>query len=61
MDLSKKEYGRQKMHEIIKNHSAQTAIAIKEQGKDNDLFTRLGKDPNFPLSKQELNLYLEEI
>ncbi len=59
MDLAKKGYGRQEMHEIIKNHSVQTAIAIKEQGSDNDLFTRLGKDPNFPLSEQKLNLYLE--
>lgn len=59
MDLAKKGHDRQEIHEIIKKHSVQTAIAIKEQGSDNDLFTELGKDPNFPLSKQELNSYLE--
>ena len=59
MDLVKKGHDRQEIHEIIKKSSVQTAIAIKEQGSDNDLFTRLGKDPDFPLSEQELNLYLE--
>lgn len=59
MDLAKKGHDRQEIHEIIKKHSVQTAIAIKEQGSDNDLFTELGKDPDFPLSEQELNSYLE--
>lgn len=59
MDLAKKGHSRQEMHEIIKKHSVETGIAIKEQGMDNDLFVRLGKDPNFPLSEKELNLYLE--
>ncbi len=59
MNLTKKGHDRQEIHEIIKKHSVQTAIAIKEQGSDNDLFTKLGKDPDFPLSEQELNSYLE--
>jgi len=60
MDLSKKGYDRQEMHEIIKTHSTKAGWAIKEQGADNDLFERLGKDKKFPLTKSELEKYLEE-
>ncbi len=59
MDLVKEGYGRQEMHELMKHHSVETGIAIKEEGSDNDLFFRLGADSNFPLSEKDLNLYLE--
>lgn len=59
VDLVKKEHSRQEMHEIIKKHSIETAIDIKERGIDNNLFERLGNDPEFPMSKKELDEYLK--
>lgn len=60
MDLAQKGYDRQEMHEIIKKHSVATGLFIKEEGGVNDLFTRLGDDPKFPLSEVELDVYLED-
>lgn len=45
---------RQEMHEIIKNHSIAAGKAVKEEGKDNDLLERLGKDEKIPFSQKEL-------
>jgi len=59
MDLVKEGYDRQDLHEIIKQHSFAAGKAIKEEGRDNDLFTRLGEDKAFPLTEVELNEYLE--
>lgn len=50
---------RQQMHEIIRKHSVATGIAIKEDGKDNDLFERLANDSKFPFSKKELFSYVK--
>lgn len=60
MDLVKKEYDRQEMHEIIKNHSIAAGLAIKEEGKDNNLFERLASDEQFPLVQKDLESYLED-
>ncbi len=38
---------RQELHERIRVHSQETARAIKEEGKDNDLLERLAADPAF--------------
>ena len=59
MDLAKQGHGRQKMHEIIKTHSVDVGISIKEEGNENNLFERLGNDDNFPLSQRQLEVYLE--
>ncbi len=59
MDLAKKGYDRQEMHEILKYHSVDAGIDIKENGTDNTLFDRLSKDDNFPLNIGELEEYLE--
>lgn len=59
-DLAKKGHNRQEMHEIIKKHSVAAGLAIKEEGVDNNLFERLGNDKKFPLSKSELEIYLEK-
>ncbi|OGR03446.1 MAG: adenylosuccinate lyase [Deltaproteobacteria bacterium RIFOXYD12_FULL_50_9] len=45
---------RQEMHEIIKNHSVAAGKAVKEEGKDNDLLERLGKDNKIPFDQKEL-------
>ncbi len=58
MDLSKRGHSRQEIYEIIKRHSIEAGIAIKEEGADNDLFRRLGEDGEFPLSEEELDNYL---
>jgi adenylosuccinate lyase len=45
---------RQELHEIIKIHSVAAGKVVKEEGLDNDLFTRLGDDPSVPYSRDEL-------
>lgn len=45
---------RQEMHEIIKEHSVAAGKAVKEEGKDNDLLTRLSEDSRIPFTIEEL-------
>ncbi|NOX25635.1 MAG: adenylosuccinate lyase [Deltaproteobacteria bacterium] len=45
---------RQAIHEIIKIHSLAAGRVVKEEGRDNDLLTRLGNDPAIPFSQAEL-------
>jgi adenylosuccinate lyase len=45
---------RQEMHEAIKVHSVAAGKVVKEEGRDNDLLDRLGKDPAVPFSASEL-------
>ena len=59
MDLAHAGHDRQEMHELIKEHSVAVGLAMKEEGVENNLFERLGNDPQFPLSKVELDVYLE--
>ena len=59
MDLAHQGHDRQEMHELIKEHSVAAGLAVKEEGKINNLFERLGKDSWFPLSEEELSRYLE--
>lgn len=60
MDLAKESYDRQEIHEIIKSHSVTTGIRMKEEGEDNDLFSRLGQDDKFPLNEADLQKYLDK-
>ncbi len=46
---------RQKMHEVIREHSVAAGLAVKEQGLDNDLLQRLADDPRIPFDLDELN------
>lgn len=59
MELSKKGHDRQEMHELIKKHSIETAKKIKLEGKPNDLFERLAKDKDIPVTEEFLNKLLE--
>jgi adenylosuccinate lyase len=59
MNLSDKGFDRQEMHEIIKKHSIETSLDIKN-GKENNLFERLSNDKDFPLNIDELNLLLNK-
>jgi adenylosuccinate lyase len=39
---------RQAIHEVIRKHSVETAAAMKNEGRANDLLERLATDPGFP-------------
>ncbi|MFH1358314.1 MAG: adenylosuccinate lyase [archaeon] len=60
MDLTREGHSRQDLHEKIRQHSVETGLAMKENGTDNNLFERLGNDPTFPLSTEQLNAYLDD-
>ncbi len=45
---------RQEMHEVVKVHSVAAGKVVKEEGRDNDLLTRLGNDPAVPFTVAEL-------
>lgn len=46
---------RQEMHEVVKVHSVAAGLAVKNDGVENDLLTRLGEDDRIPFSTAELN------
>jgi adenylosuccinate lyase len=67
---------RQTLHERIRQHSQAAAAVVKEQGKDNDLISRLKADKEFAAadidaaidpvkltgrSKEQVNEFLEQI
>ncbi|MDO5713131.1 MAG: adenylosuccinate lyase [Tissierellia bacterium] len=54
MEEVKRGGNRQVLHERIRKHSQETARAVKEKGKRNDLISRIGEDENFTLTKEEL-------
>ena len=45
---------RQDMHEVIREHSVAAGLAVKEEGKDNDLLDRLAADARIPFEVEEL-------
>ena len=45
---------RQELHEKIRRHAMDAAQRIKEEGKENDLLERIGKDPSFLKIKSRL-------
>jgi adenylosuccinate lyase len=51
---------RQEMHEVVKEHSFAAGKNVKEHGKDNDLFYRLGSDERIPFSLQELEAMVSD-
>lgn len=61
MDLVGPDGDRQELHEIIRQHSIAAAEAIKEEGKDNDLFERLGSDETFPITEEQLWGYISDV
>ena len=46
---------RQRLHEAIRRHSVETARRIKLEGGDNDLLDQIVNDPEFGLSREELD------
>ena len=55
MAAVKKGADRQEMHEIIRQHSMDAAIAMKLEGKPCDLLTRLADDKRFILDESQLH------
>jgi len=49
---------RQELHEIIRKHSIEAGKKVKEQGKANDLITRIKNDDNFKAIHDSLNSIL---
>lgn len=46
---------RQEMHEVIREHSVAAGLAVKEQGKENDLLERLAEDDRIPFKLEEIS------
>lgn len=59
MEAVKKGGDRQELHEIIREHSMESAKRVKELGKENDLIDRLKSDPNFDIDDQELDTLMD--
>ena len=54
MDAVKRGGDRQELHEKIRQHSQASARAVKEEGADCDLLTRIAADPAFGVTMAEL-------
>lgn len=54
MACVEKGQSRQEIHEVIREHSIAAGLAVKEQGKENDLLTRLANDDRVPFTQDEL-------
>ncbi len=54
MDAVKRGGNRQELHERIRVHSMAAARAVKEEGRDNDLLSRIAADPSFGVTEAEL-------
>jgi adenylosuccinate lyase len=53
---------REQMHEIIKKHAIAAAQAIRQgNSTSNDLATRLGQDPEFPLGKVAIDKTIQDV
>lgn len=55
MDAVKRGGDRQELHEKIRELSMQAGAVVKEEGKDNDLVSRIAAEPLFGVSEEEIN------
>ena len=56
----KKGGDRQTLHEAIRRHSVAAGLAVKQEGRDNDLLDRIAGDPIFGLDRAEIDRILKE-
>ena len=49
---------RQTLHEAIRRHSVDCAHDVKEKGLDNTLLERIVADPEFDITKEEVDIIL---
>ncbi len=54
MEAVKRGGNRQELHERLRVHSQAAARRVKEEGGENDLLSRLAKDPAFGLGEEEM-------
>lgn len=59
MDAVKKGGDRQELHERIRVHSMEAGLAIKREGKENDLLKRISEDEAFAISIEELEKHMD--
>jgi adenylosuccinate lyase len=52
--------GRETAHELIKEHAVASALAMRSEGKANELLDRLAADTRFPLGRTELDALLAD-
>lgn len=52
--------GRETAHEVIKENAVAVALAMREQGAENDLIARLAADDRLPLSQADLEAALAD-
>lgn len=59
MEAVKKGGNRQDLHELIRTHSQEAARVVKDEGKPNDLMSRIASDSEFGLNDDELSELLD--
>ncbi|MBO7449161.1 MAG: adenylosuccinate lyase [Clostridiales bacterium] len=59
MEAVKKGGDRQELHEKIRVYSMEAGSVVKNEGKPNDLLSRIVKDPAFGLTEEDLNKMLD--
>ena len=59
MEAVKKGGDRQELHEKIRVYSMEAGSVVKNEGKPNDLLSRIVKDPAFGLKEEDLNKMLD--
>ena len=59
MEAVKKGGDRQELHEKIRVYSMEAGSVVKNEGKPNDLLSRIVKDPAFGLNEEDLNKMLD--
>ena len=59
MDAVKKGGNRQELHEKLRVHSQAAARVVKEEGGRNDLVERIGADPAFMVTREEIEAILQ--
>ncbi len=61
MEAVEKGKSRQEMHEVVKEHSLISGKRVKNDGLDNDLFSRLAADDRIPFSLAELEAMTDDL
>ena len=59
MECVKRGGDRQQLHEKLRRHSHAAAAAVKLEGKPNDLIDRIAADPDFPITREEIEAQLD--
>ncbi len=60
MECVKRGGDRQTLHEAIRTHSVAAGLAVKAEGKDNDLLDRIANDPVFGLTRADIDEIIEK-